>query len=124
MGFAASALLIAAVGLFGVVSYTVALRARELAVRTALGARRIDVVRLVLSQTMGITSVGIAAGLFASLALARSIAALLHGVTTYDPVTYVVVPVVLFAVSAAACLPPALHAAKCDPLLALRSNNS
>ena len=122
--FAASALLIAAVGLFGVVSYTVALRARELAVRTALGAQRIELVRLVLAQTLASTSVGIAVGLLAALALGRSIAALLHGITSHDPLTYAVVALALFAVSAAACLPPALYAAKRDPLLALRAHNS
>ena len=120
-GFAASALLVAAVGLFGVLSYTVAQRSRELAVRAALGARRVDVVKLVFGQTMAITSAGIAAGLFASFVLMRSIAALLHGVTPHDGITYVVVPLVLFAVAAAACLPPAIRAAKLDPLRALRS---
>ena len=120
-GFAASALLVAAVGLFGVLSYTVAQRSRELAVRTALGARRIDVVRLVFGQTMKVTAAGIAAGVLVSLVVTRSIAALLHGVTPHDGVTYVVVPLVLFAVAAAACLPPAIRAAKLDPLRALRS---
>jgi predicted permease len=120
-GFAASALLVAAVGLFGVLSYTVAQRSRELAVRTALGARRVDVVKLVLGQTMAITSAGIAAGLVASFALTQSIAALLHGVTPHDGATFVVVPLVLLAVSAAASLPPALKAATLDPLRALRS---
>jgi len=102
-----------------VLSYTVAQRSRELAVRTALGARRIDVVRLVFGQTMKVTAAGITAGLLASLVLTRSISALLHGVTPHDGATYVVVPLVLFVVAAAACLPPAIRAAKLDPLRAL-----
>ena len=120
-GFAASALLVAAVGLFGVLSYTVAQRSRELAVRTALGASRLDVVKLVFGQTMAITGMGIAAGLVASFALMQSIRALLHGVTPHDGATFVLVPAVLLLVSAAACLPPSLKAARLDPLRALRS---
>ena len=119
-GFAGSALVVAAVGLFGVLSYTVAQRSRELAVRTALGARPVDVVKLVFGQTMLITGAGIAAGLGASLVLTRSIAALLHGVTPHDPSTFVIVPLVLLAVAAAASVAPALKAARLDPLRALR----
>lgn len=119
-GFAASALLVAAVGLFGVLSYTVAQRSRELAVRTALGARRVDVVKLVFGQTMLIAAVGIAAGLVASFVLSQSIAALLHGVTPHDPTTFVIVPLVLVIVAAVASLPPALKAARLDPLRALK----
>ncbi len=119
-GFAASALLVAAVGLFGVLSYTVAQRSRELAVRTALGASPVDVAKLVFGQTMLITGAGIAIGLGASLVLTRSIAALLHGVTPHDPSTFVIVPLVLLAVAAAASVAPALKAVRLDPLRALR----
>jgi hypothetical protein len=119
-GFAAAALLVAAVGLFGVLSYTVAQRSRELAVRTALGAQRVDVMKLVIGQMIAVASVGIAAGLGASLVLTRSLGALLHGVTHRDLTTYVVVPLILIAVTIAASLPPAFRAARIDPLRALR----
>jgi putative ABC transport system permease protein len=119
-GFALSALLVAAVGLFGVLSYSVAQRSRELALRTALGASRANVVKLVFGQTMVITAAGIVAGVAASFALMRSIAALLHGVTPHDTLTFMGVPIALLIVSAATCLPPSLKAAKLDPLRALR----
>jgi predicted permease len=120
-GYATLGLLIAAVGLFGVLSYTVAQRTRELAVRTALGAQQADIVRLVLRQTLGMTAVGLAAGLVASLVLSRSTGALLYGITPYDTVTFVAVPVVLGLAAIAACVGPALRAARLDPLRALRS---
>lgn len=120
-GYATLGLLIAAVGLFGVLSYTVAQRTRELAVRTALGAQQADIVRLVLRQTLGMTAIGLAAGLLASLILSRSTGALLYGITPYDAVTFVAVPVVLGLAAIAACVGPALRAARLDPLRALRS---
>jgi putative ABC transport system permease protein len=119
--FAALALAVAAVGLFGVLSYSVAQRSRELAVRTALGARRIDIAALVLRQGLAVTGAGLAAGLLGSLALMRSIETLLYGITVRDGVTYVAVPIVLLFVAAAACLVPARDAARIDPLRALRS---
>ena len=119
-GFAAAALMVAAVGLFGVLSYTVAQRSRELAVRTALGATRSDVVRLVMRQMLGVTATGIAAGLFGALMLNRSLAALLYGVTPHDLTTFIAVPVLLMAVATAASLPTAIRAARLDPLRVLR----
>lgn len=100
-------------------SYTVAQRSRELAVRTALGAR--TSMKLVFRQTMVIVAIGLAVGVVASFVLTRSIAALLHGVTPHDRATFVVVPLVLFIVAALASLPPALKAARLDPLRALKS---
>jgi putative ABC transport system permease protein len=120
-GYATLGLLIAAVGLFGVLSYTVALRTRELAVRAALGAQQSDIIRLVLRQTLGMMTAGLAAGLLASLLLSRSTAALLYGITPYDTFTFVAVPVVLGLAAIAACVGPALRAARLDPLRALRS---
>lgn len=120
-GFAVFALLIAAVGLFGVLSYSVAQRSRELAVRTALGARRVDIIRLVLVQGLAVTGVGLAAGLLGSLALTRTIAALLYGVTPHDGITYVCVPIILVVVGAVACVAPARRAARLDPIRALRN---
>lgn len=119
-GFAGVALLIAAVGLFGVLSYGVAQRSRELAVRSALGARQIDIVTLVLRQGAFIAGAGIVAGLFMSAAAARWIATLLYGVSPRDPLTYAVVPLLLLVVAAIACIIPARRAAKLDPLRILK----
>jgi putative ABC transport system permease protein len=119
-GFAAFALIVAAVGLVGVLSYTVAQRSRELAVRTALGARQVDIAGLVLRQGLTVTAAGTAVGILLSLAMTRWLASLLYGVTAHDGLTYVVVPLVLALVSAGACLAPARRAARVDPLRVLR----
>ena len=119
--FAVVAVLVTGVGLFGVLSYTVAQRTRELGVRAALGARRSDLVVLVLRQGLAVTLGGIVAGLLASVWLTRSIATLLYGVALWDTFTYAVVPLVLVAVALVACLAPARRAALLDPLRALRS---
>lgn len=118
--FAGLALLIAAVGLFGTLSYSVAQRSRELAVRGALGAQPSRLVALVLRQGLAVVIVGFAAGLALSLTLVQSIAAMLYGVTTRDPVTYAVVPLILLGVALVACVVPALRAARTDPLRALK----
>ncbi|MEX2662263.1 MAG: ABC transporter permease [Vicinamibacterales bacterium] len=120
-GFAGLALVIAAVGLFGVMSYTVAQRSRELAVRSALGARRSDIVRLVLREGLTLTAVGLAAGLLLSAWLTRTIAALLYGVSEHDPLTYAAVPIVLLLAAALACIVPARRASRLDPLQVLKA---
>jgi len=120
-GFAAFALVVAAVGLFGVLSYGVAQRSRELAVRTALGARPIDIVRLVLGHTLAVTGVGVAAGLLGSLVLTRALGSLLYGITPHDGITYAAVSLILIVVAAAASFGPARRAARLDPLRALRT---
>jgi ABC-type antimicrobial peptide transport system permease subunit len=99
----------------------VAQRSRELAVRTALGARPVDIVRLVVGQGLAVTCVGLGAGLLGSFVLMRSIGALLYGVTPSDGLTYVVVPLVVILIAGAACFVPARRAARLDPLRALRS---
>lgn len=119
-GFATFALLIAAVGLFGVLSYTVAQRSREIAVRSALGARPSQIVRMVVQQGLAISVAGIVAGSAAAIVLARSMATFLYGVTPHDAVTFVSVPLVLLAVTAVACFVPARRAARLDPLRVLR----
>ena len=119
-GFALFAVVVAAVGLFGVLSYGVAQRSRELAVRAAVGARPADIVRLVLGHTLAITGLGLAAGLLTALALTRSIRTLLYGVSPHDWITYVGVAILLIVVAAAASFGPARRAAHVDPLRALR----
>ena len=120
--FAFFALTIAAVGLFGVLSYSVARRTREIGVRTALGARTSDIVQLVLAQGAFITAVGLAVGLAVSTIVVRSMSTILFGVQPHDTTTFLAVPLALAAVAALACAGPAVRAAKIDPLRALRSN--
>lgn len=119
-GFALFALVVAAVGLFGVLSYGVAQRSRELAVRAAVGARPADIVRLVLGHTLAVTGIGLVAGLLTALALTRSIRTLLYGVSPHDWIAYVGVAILLIVVAAAASFGPARRAAHVDPLRALR----
>lgn len=119
--FAAFALIIAAVGLFGVLSYTVSQRSREIAVRSALGARPADIARLVVGQGLTVTAAGLIAGLAASAVLTGAIRSFLFGVQVHDPRTFVVVPLLLLAVAAAACFIPARRAARLDPLKVLKA---
>ncbi len=119
-GFATLALLVAGVGLFGVLSYVVAQRTRELGIRSALGARPQDLVGLVLRQGLGTTIVGLAIGLAAAGVLMRFVATLLYGISAADLPTYLGVPALLLVVAAAACIVPAQRAARLDPLRALR----
>jgi predicted permease len=120
-GFAGFALVIAGVGLFGVLSYSVAQRSRELAIRSALGARRADIFRLVLRQGLAVTLAGLAAGLIASAWLARQLATQLYGVTPHDTLTFLLVPLLLLIAGAVACAIPAWRAARLDPLRVLRA---
>jgi len=119
-GFAIAALAIAGVGLFGVLSYSVAQRSREIGVRTALGAQRGDVIALVLRQAMAVALVGVAAGLFASFALSAYLAAFLYGVAAHDPAIFVACAVGVVIVAACACVVPARRAAAVDPVVALK----
>jgi putative ABC transport system permease protein len=119
LAFSAFALVIAAVGLFGALSYSVAQRTREIGVRTALGARTVDVVWLVVRQAGVIAGAGIVTGLAAAIAAVRALSAFLYGVTAYDPVSFMVVPVVIAGVSIAACVVPARRAARIDPLVSI-----
>lgn len=118
--FAVFALTIAAVGLFGVLSYSVAQRAREIAVRAALGAAPHDLVALVVGQCVRIAGVGILAGLIASAWLSRSVATLLYGITAHDATSFAVVAALLLAVAALAAFIPARRAASVDPVRVLR----
>ena len=118
--FAGVAVALAAVGIFGVLAFSVSQRTREFGVRMALGAKMWDVTRLVLAGGARIVLLGIAAGLGASAALTRTIGSLLFGVKPLDPLTFVAAPVVLAAVALTACAIPALRASKVDPAVALR----
>ena len=119
-GFACFAVAVAAAGLFGVLSQTVAARSREIAVRSALGARPAQIVRLVVGQGLAITGAGLMVGITAAAALARSMASLLYGITPLDWLTYTVVPLTILAVAAIACFVPARRAAGLDPARVLR----
>jgi macrolide transport system ATP-binding/permease protein len=118
--FAALALLLACIGLYGLVSYEVARRTREIGIRAALGAERREVLRLVLSEGMRLTLVGAFVGIGLALALTRYAKELLYGVKAADPVTYVAVTVLLVGVTLAACYVPARRATEVDPVVALR----
>ena len=120
-GFAIFALAIAGVGLFGVLSYSVAQRTREIGVRTALGATPGAIVRLVVGQGLTMTVVGLAAGLLASVWLAGLLGTFLYGVSAHDAVTFVTVPLVLLLVALIACAVPARRAARVDPQRVLRA---
>jgi putative ABC transport system permease protein len=119
--FATFALTICTVGLFAVLSYGVAQRAREIGVRTALGAQRRDVVLLVMRAGLGITAAGLLVGLATAALMVRSLAALLFGVHPLDPATFVVVPLALLLMSALASVLPAWRAASIDPVRVLRA---
>jgi putative ABC transport system permease protein len=119
--FAGAAVLLAAIGLYGVIAQSVAERRREIGVRMALGATPGHVLRSFLRDGLVVMVVGIACGVIATLAVARSLASLVYGVTTTDPATLAAVTVLLAGVSLAACYVPARSAARLDPLVALRS---
>jgi len=118
--FAAVAMLLAAIGLYGVMSYSVAQRTKEIGIRMALGARQPDVLALVMKQGMALVSLGIAAGTLLSLGMARLISGMLFGITATDPLTFAGVAALLGTVAFLANYLPAWRAAKVDPMVALR----
>jgi putative ABC transport system permease protein len=120
--FATLALLLAAIGIYGVLSYSVSQRTREIGVRMALGAQTGNVLRMLLTQGLKLALGGIVIGLVAALGLSRFIGSLLYGVRASDPLTYAGVALLLVIVALLACLIPARRAAKTDPMIALRAD--
>ena len=118
--FAALALLLACVGIYGVISYLVGQRTHEIGVRVALGAQHSDVLRLVIGQGVGMALIGVGIGLGAALGLTRLMANQLFGISAHDPLTFAAVAVLLILVAAAACFLPARRAMRVDPIAALR----
>jgi predicted permease len=113
-------LLISTVGIYGVISFSVARQTKDIGIRVALGARRAQVLGMVLRQGLTLTFAGCAIGMLAALALSRITASLLYGVSPTDGLTFAAVPAALFTIAAIACLVPARRAAKLDPIRALR----
>jgi putative ABC transport system permease protein len=119
--FGVLALLLAAIGIYGVISYSVGQRTREIGIRIALGAQRGNVFGIVMGHGIKLASLGIAIGFFAALGMGRMLTGFLYGVSAADPLTFASVAVFLAAVALAASFFPARRAAKIDPMQALRS---
>lgn len=113
-------LVLASVGLYGVMAYSVARRTNEIGIRMALGANRSDVLTLVVGRGMHLTIIGVAAGIAGALALTRFLSSLLYVVKPADPLTFIVISLVLVSVAALASYIPACRATKVDPIVALR----
>ena len=121
-GFAAFALLLASLGIYAVISFSVSQRVQEIGIRMALGASATDLQRRIVLRTLALAALGLALGMTASRILSRSLGSLLFGITTGDPSTFIGVGTLLIAVAAIAGYIPAWKASRIDPMVALRSN--
>ena len=119
-GFAGGALLLASIGIYGLLAYMVGQRSREIGLRLALGAQRADVLRLVLGKAVVLAGLGIVAGMVVSASTASMMTSLLYGVRPHDPAVFLIVPLLLFAITVLASYLPARRATKVDPMIALR----
>jgi putative ABC transport system permease protein len=119
--FAGVALVLAAIGLYGVMSYSVSWQTHEIGIRMALGAKRGDVLGLVVRQGMTMAVIGLALGLIGAFAMSRVLRGMLYGVSPTDPLTFAGVSIVLLSVAFLACLIPARRATRVDPIIALRA---
>jgi ABC-type antimicrobial peptide transport system permease subunit len=121
-GFAGGALLLASIGIYGLLAYMVGQRSHEIGIRMALGARRDDILRMFLRKGVALAGVGIVAGLVFSASTASMMASLLYGVRPHDPAVFLIVPLLLLAVAALASYLPARRATKVNPIVALRES--
>jgi putative ABC transport system permease protein len=120
--FGSAALLLAAIGIYGVMAYSVTQRTQEIGIRMALGAQKSDILRLVVRQGMTLTLIGVIAGVAGAFVLTRMIANLLFGVSASDPATFTAIALLLIFVSLIACYLPAWRAARLNPTVALAEN--
>jgi len=118
--FGLVALMLSAIGIYGITSYSVAQRTREIGIRMALGAQLGDVLKLVLTNGVRLTLIGVAIGLLGAYLVTRAITSVLYGVSAKDPLTFVFISLLLVAVALLACFVPARRATKVNPLIALR----
>jgi putative ABC transport system permease protein len=121
-GFAGLALLLASIGIYGLLAYMVGQRSREIGVRMAMGARQNDILRMFLRKGVSLAGMGIVAGLVFSAATASMMASLLYGVRPHDPAVFLIVPLLVFAVAALASYLPAHRATNVNPIVALRES--
>jgi ABC-type antimicrobial peptide transport system permease subunit len=119
-GFSVVALLMAAVGIYGLIQYSIATRSREIGLRMAIGAQRGDIFRMIIREGLTLSLIGLAFGLVGALWFGRAASGLLYGVTVTDPLTFTAVSLLLTVVAMAACYFPARRAMKVDPIVALR----